>query len=125
RCRVGGRIAARAWTPSRPLLTDPQQVSLAVVPTRHSSEARLFAVEAARRAGDLQVLHAGDLHDRALGREVALEPDDAAGGRERFVRPPYHVLLVVPAHAAQVFRDGAPGHGHAVAVEMAGVEQAL
>src|SRR3984893_8671056 len=81
----GGRRKhlAHARAAARSLVTDHQHVAFAVVAARNGSEARLFAVEAARRAGELQVLHAGDLHDRALGREVALEPDDTAGGRER------------------------------------------
>src|ERR1043166_6720334 len=120
-----GKHLAHPGTAARPLVPDHQHVAFAVLACRDRREARLFAVEAARRAGELQVFHPGDLHDRALRREVALQPDDTTGRGKRVIGPPHHVLLVVPAHAAQVFRDGAPGHGHAVAVEMTGVEQAL
>ncbi len=33
------------------------------------------------------MLEAGDLHDGAFGREIAFEPDHAAGRRERLVTP--------------------------------------
>ena len=90
-------------------------------------EAGLLAVEAAgRTAEDLLVgRHAGDLHDRAFGREVAPEPHDAAGGRDRLVRRMDHVLVVVPLHRGEVLGHGAAGHGHAVAVQVAVVEQRL
>ena len=88
-------------------------------------EALLLGVEAARRPGELQRLQAGDLHDRAVRREVAREADDAAGRRHRLVGRTDHVLVRVPLHVLQVLGDRPAGHGHAVAVQEAVVEQRL
>src|SRR3954466_12260467 len=60
-----------AWA----LIADDEDFALFVFLVLDRLEARLFAVEAARRAGELEFGQAGDLHDRALGREVALEAD--------------------------------------------------
>src|SRR5262249_31313797 len=75
--RGGGEHLAHAGAAARSLVADHQHVALAVLPPGDRGETRLFPVEAARRPGELERLHAGDFHDRTLGREVALEADDA------------------------------------------------
>ncbi len=57
-----------------------------ILPVSTACEAGLFAVEDAGGAGVVEALVAGDLDDGALGGEVALHDDEAAGGLER-VRP--------------------------------------
>src|SRR5947207_8424463 len=57
---------------ARALVADDQHLAFPVFLARDRGKARFLAVEAARRTGKLQVGHAGDLHNRALGREVAL-----------------------------------------------------
>ena len=97
--RRGGRQhLAHAGAAARALVADDEHVAFLVVLVLHRLEAGLLAVEAARRAGELQVRHAGDLHDRAFGREVALEADDAAGRGERLVGRAHDVLVRVPLH---------------------------
>ena len=92
-----------------------------VTASKHASS----EVEAARRAGELQLRHAGDLHDRALRSEVPLEADDAAGLGDRLVGRANHVLLIVPGNVLHVFGQSTAGHRHAVAVQIAVVEQRL
>jgi hypothetical protein len=86
-------------------------------------EGVFLAVEAARGPGELEVLQAGGLHDRAFRREVALQTDDAAGRRQRLVGRMHDVLVGIPFHGAHVLGDRAAGDRHAVAVEVAVVEQ--
>jgi hypothetical protein len=43
---------------------------------------------------NFRLLHAGHLHDRALGREVALEADDAAPVGDRVAESAGHHVLV-------------------------------
>ena len=45
-----------------------------------SRVAEIFGIEDARRAGVMDALVAGDLDDGALGGEIALHDDEAAGG---------------------------------------------
>ena len=68
-------------------------------------------------------VHAGDLHDGAFGRQVALQADDAAGGGQRALGRPYHVLVLRQADLAEVFRDRLAGDRDAVAVQITAVEQ--
>jgi hypothetical protein len=91
----------------------------------HGRETFLFAVETAGGSGEAEVLHAGHLYDGAFRREVAPEADDAAGWRDRVVGRADHVLVRVPRHALHVLGQRAAGHGHAVAVQEAVVEQRL
>ena len=86
--RGGGQHLAHAGTAARPLVADDEHLAFLVPAVRHGLEAGLLAVEAARRtAEDLLVeRHAGDLHDRPFGREVAPQPHDAAGRRDRLGR---------------------------------------
>ena len=63
------------------LVADDDDVAVLVLARLDRREGVFLAVEDARRAAELQLLQAGDLHDRALGRERALEADDAAGRR--------------------------------------------
>jgi hypothetical protein len=95
------------------------------MPGPHGLKACFLAVEAAGGAGEFQPAHAGDLHDRAVGREISLEADDTAGGQNRLVGRAHHVLGVIPFHALEVFRHGAAGDGHAVAVHETVIEQRL
>src|ERR1700733_791800 len=69
----------------RALITDDQHVAFPVRPVLDGFEASFLAVEAARRPGETQACHAGNLNDGALGREITFETNDAAGRRQRFV----------------------------------------
>ena len=71
----GGRRQhlAHAGPALRTLVADDEDVALLVPAVLHRLETGLLAVEAAGRAAEglLVRRHAGDLHDRPLGREVA------------------------------------------------------
>ena len=102
-------------------------LALVVGALLHRVERVLLALEDPRRAGEdlLRLAHAGDLHDRALGREVALEPDDAAGRRDRRVDREDHPAVGLAADVVELLADAAAARGHAVAVEQAGAQQLL
>ena len=69
--------------------------------------------------------HPGHLHDGAVGGEVALEADHAAGLGDRVADRIDDLLVRRELHALQVLADRLAGHGHAVAVEVAALEQRL
>src|SRR5579885_1012280 len=105
------------------LVADHQNLAFLVGALLHRLEAGFLAVEAARRPGEFQRLHAGHFDDRAFGGEIALEADDAAGLEQRLIGRTHDVLVRIPFHVLQVLGDGAAGDGHAVAVQEAVVEQ--
>src|SRR5262249_6017155 len=84
-----------------PFVADYEHVAFPVLLLLDSLEARFLPVKAARRAGKLQARHPSDLHNGAIRREVASEPDDAAGGGERLVGGADHVLVLVPLHSLE------------------------
>src|SRR5436190_1715352 len=106
-----------------PFVADYEHVTFLVLLLLDGLEARFLPVKAARRAGKLQVRHPSNLHNGAVRREVALEPDDAAGGGERLVGGTDHVLVLIPLHSLEVLGDRAPSHGQAFAVKIPVVEQ--
>src|SRR5215208_8241996 len=97
RCRRGEHLA-HTGTAARPFVADHQDLAFLVLARGNSLEAGLLAVEAAGRTPEhlLVARHAGHLHDGSLRSEIALQPDDAAGGRDRLVRRIDHILIVVP-----------------------------
>ncbi len=68
---------------------------------------------------------AGDLDDAALGGEVALQDDEAAGGLERVVDGVDDGLVGRLDGERGFFGEGLAGDGDLAAVEEAGVEEAL
>src|SRR3546814_13536276 len=62
----------------------------------------LLAVEDPGGAAELLVLHAGHLHDGALGRQVAAQADDAAGRREGARAGPHNILVGRQGHALEL-----------------------
>ena len=124
----GGRQhLAHAGSALRTLVADDEDVPLLVPAVLHRLETGLLAVEAAGRAAESLLVrrHAGDLHDCTFGSEIAAKAHDSARHGDRTVGPAHHVLLGIPLHRGQVLRHGAAGHGHAVAVEKAAVEERL
>src|SRR5689334_17008760 len=97
----GGQHLAHPGTAARSLVADHQDLAFLIAPLGDSLKTGLLAVEAAGRPGEFQILHAGDLHDRPVRREIALEPHHAAGRAERPVGRMHHILLVVPRDAAE------------------------
>src|SRR5580693_53817 len=80
--RSGGRQhLTHAGTAFRALVTDDQHVAFPVRPVLDGFEASFLAIEAARRPGETQARHAGNLNDGAVGREIALKAHHAAGRR--------------------------------------------
>src|SRR5262249_4006494 len=63
----GGEHLAHARTAARALVADDQHVARLVLAPAHGLVGILFAVEATGAAREDEVLHAGDLHDGALG----------------------------------------------------------
>ncbi len=116
---------AHAGAATRSFVADHQHFALFVLAMLDCIEAGLLAVEAARRAAELQRLHAGDFHDRAIGCEITLEPNHAAGRQQRFVGRMNDVLIRIPFHVFQIFGDRAAGDCQAIAVQEPVVEQSL
>src|ERR1700730_15152194 len=124
--RAGGlQHLAHARPAFRTLIADDDHVADLVVAALYRGERILLAIKAARRAGELQPLHAGDLHDRPLRRQVAPEHHHAAGWREGVRGRTDHVLLLGEDGLLQILGNGLAGDGDAVAVEIAAIEQSL
>ena len=66
-----GQHLAHAGSAARPLVADHDNIARLVAALIDRREGVFLAIEAKRRTGEAQILHAGDLHDRALRREVA------------------------------------------------------
>ena len=83
----GGEHLAHAGAADRALVADDDDLALLVGALLHRLEGVLLAFEDAGGAGEDLLLggHAGDLHDGALGGEVAHQADDAAGLGDRRV----------------------------------------
>src|SRR5580692_3115376 len=80
--RSGGRQHfTHAGAAFRALISDDQHVAFPVRPVLDGFEASFLTVEAARRPGETQACHAGNLNDGAFRREIAFETNDAAGRR--------------------------------------------
>src|ERR1700730_6181658 len=80
--RSGGRQHfTHAGTAFRALVTDDQHVAFPVRPVLDGFEASFLTIEATRRPAETQARHAGNLNDRALGREITFETNDATGRR--------------------------------------------
>src|SRR4029079_6111250 len=90
-------------------IANDEHVAFLVLARLDRGESILLAVEATRRSGECQLLHAGHLHDRALRREIAFQANDAARLGDRLVGRTDHVLTRIPFHALEILRDGAPG----------------
>jgi len=125
--RGGGEHFAHAWTALRSLIADDENVAFLVVLLRDGLEALLFGVEHARGAAKTLLFnrHAGDLHDGAFRRKVALETNDAAGHRDGLVCRIDNVLQVVPLHRCEVLGNRAAGDRKAVAMQEAMIQQRL
>ncbi|MNL19522.1 hypothetical protein D3C87_1407280 [compost metagenome] len=79
-----------------------------------------------RRAFKAQAFLAGDLGDRAGGREVAVQHHQVRVLFDRSVEGQDHVLAVgVVGYAFQVFGEGLAGDGHHVAVQHTGRQHAF
>ena len=70
---------AHAGAAARAFVADHEHVALAIVARADGGEGVLLALEDARRALEHARRQAGDLDQRAVGCEVALQHDDAAG----------------------------------------------
>src|SRR5262245_24142649 len=68
--RGGRQHFAHARTAFGALVSDDEHVAFAIRLVFHRLEARLFAIEATRRPGELQIRHPGDLHDRASRGQI-------------------------------------------------------
>ena len=87
--------------PSLRIDDDVARLDLAVRDGRHR---RLLALEHARRARVVAALVAGELHDAALGREVAAQDREAAGRLDRVVERAHDALarrLAAPRRRAR------------------------
>src|SRR5262245_23446255 len=119
----GRQHLAHAGTAARPLVADDENVALLVLAMLDRVEAGLLAIEAARRPAELQRLHAGDLHDRAFGSEIAFESDHAAGRQQGLVGRTHDVLIRIPFHVLEIFGDGASGYREAIAMQVSVIEK--
>ena len=119
--RRGGKHLAHAGSTLGAFVTDDDDIALDDLLTLDRGEGIFLALEHLGRAGELQALHPRDLHDRALGRQRALEADDTAGRRDRRLRVVDHLLVGVPRHFVDVLAERLAGHGHAVEMQQAGL----
>ena len=88
-------------------------------------EAIFLAFEHLRRAAELQPLHAGDLDDRAVGRQRAAQADDTAGRGDRRLHVVDHLLVGVPGDLVDILAERLAGDGHRLGIEEAAIEQRL
>src|ERR1700730_3156243 len=123
-CR-GRKHFPHAGTAPRSLVADDDDLTLAVGFLLDRLERILFAVEAAGWTGKSEVRHARDFHDGSLWREITLQANAPAGGGDRLVGRPHHILVRIPFHAFEVFGDRPARHGHAIPVKEAIIEQRL
>src|SRR5262245_55752048 len=114
----GRKHLAHTGTAARPLVADHQHVAVLVFAVLDRVETGFLAIEAARRAAEFKRFHAGDLHDCALRRQVALEPDHAASGQQWLVCRTHDVLIGIPFYVFQIFGDRASGYRQAIAVQI-------
>src|SRR2546430_1611559 len=121
--RRGREHLPHAGAAARPLIADHDDLAFLVGLVLDGLEGVLFAIEAAGRSGEFQLRHARDLHDRALGREIALQADHTASDGDRLVRRPHHVLVPLPFNALEVFGDRPARDGNAISVQVAIIEQ--
>src|SRR5664280_208558 len=114
----GREHLAHAGTAARALIADHQNIAVLIFLVLDRVEAGFLAVEAARRAGELERRrHAGHLHDGAFRGEIAFQADHAAGRQQRSIGRTHDVLVRVPFHALHVLGDGTAGDGQAVAMQ--------
>src|SRR5262245_13035507 len=106
-------------------VTDHQHFAFPVRLVLDRFEASLLAIEAARRTGKTQALHAGNLNDRTFRCENAPQTNNPAGREHRFVRRMNHILSVVPLHRLEIFRDRAAGDSQTLAMQIAMIEEGL
>ena len=104
-------------------IADDDDIARLDAPVDHGVEGVLLAVEAARRALELQHVHARDLHDRAVRGEAALEAHHAARLAERRLHRIDDLLVGREGDVLEVFGHGLAGDRDAVAVQEAVVEQ--
>ena len=112
---------AHARAAARAFVADDEDVTFAVRAFAHRRERVFLALEDARRPFEDARLQSGDLDQRTVGREVALEHDDAAGRMQRVPRGA-HDLAIGPRRVGQLVGERAPGEREGVAVQVAGVE---
>ena len=116
--RGGAEHLAHAGAALRALVADDQHFAGLVVALAHRRGAGILAVEHARDAFEHQRLQAGDLQQRAVGREIAFQHHKPAIGADRVLRAP-HDLAVRVGRAGMLFRKRAAGDGQAIAVQVA------
>src|SRR5262245_60875227 len=99
-----------------PFVADHEHVAFPVLLLLDRLEARFLPVKAACRAGKLQDRHPSNLHNGAFRREVALEPDDAAGGGERLVGGADQALVLVALHSLEDLGSTETSYGQGLPV---------
>src|SRR5262249_1887775 len=119
----GSQHFAHARPAARPLVADHQHFAVSVFAGFDRVKAGFLAIEAARRAAELQRLHAGDFHDRAVGCEITFEPDHATRRQQWLIGRTHDILIRIPFHVFQIFGDRAPGHRQATAVQISVIEK--
>ena len=115
---------AHAGPAARPFVADDEDVAFGIRAFGDRREGILLALEDARRTLEHARLQAGDLDQRAVGREVAFQDDDAAGRVQR-VRGRANDFAVGRRRARELVGERPARQRERVAVQMAGVEQRL
>src|SRR5262249_623387 len=83
---------AHAGPAARSLVADHDDVARTDPAGQHGGHGVLLALEHPRRPAMLPALVAGHLHHAAVGRDRALQDDEPAGGLDRPIEGPDHVL---------------------------------
>src|SRR3954447_20069338 len=120
-----GQHLAHAGAAGRALVADDDDVAGLDLALRHGGHRRFLVLEHGRGALVVDPLVAGELHDAAVGREVAAQDREAAGGLDRVVDRADDDLALGLLRLGGVLADRAAGDGHRVLVEPAELLQAL
>ena len=122
---VTASISRMPGPPAGPSLRMTTTSPALISPLVTAGHRLLLALEDARGALVVDALVAGELHDAAVGGEVAAQDREAAGGLDRVVERADDLLALGLLRLGGVLADRAAGDGHRVLVEAAELLQAL
>ena len=124
--RSGGREhLAHAGAALGAFVADDDHFALYDLAVLDGLECLFLAIEHPRRAGELEPVHARDLHDRALRCQRAAQADHPARRRKRRLDVIDDLLVGVPRDLIYILAQRLAGHRLAIAIEEAAGEHRL
>ncbi len=109
--------------PLGPFVADDDHIAFLVFARLNGGERIFLAIEHARGPAMMQMLEPRHFHDGAFGREIAAQAHHAAGRRQRIVVSAHDLLVRIELHVLQIFGNRLARDGHAIAVDIAAVQQ--